>query len=106
MPRRWRGKTAEELPTCPYATWDWMERTATMAGNVRTCARPVVAGPDDFRPGLRSNKVSTDSEEREDEREHAARHDLRGAAGAEPEQGRLDVRADARIGRVLRYPGA
>src|SRR3954468_7540884 len=34
MPRRWRGKTAEALPTWPYATCDWMERTFTTGETV------------------------------------------------------------------------
>src|SRR6476660_3495385 len=41
MPRRCSGKTADELPTCPYATWDWIERTFTTGRDGRT--RPASA---------------------------------------------------------------
>src|SRR3954451_12688827 len=44
MPRRCSGNTAEELPTCPYATWDWMERTATTGSNPDTRAPPGGSG--------------------------------------------------------------
>src|SRR3954471_13407364 len=30
MPSRCSGKTADAFPACPYATWDWMERTFTV----------------------------------------------------------------------------
>src|SRR3954469_17226511 len=54
MPIRCSGKTAEELPTCPYATWDWIERTAVTGARYRPSARQPPSAPvaGDERPGL------------------------------------------------------
>src|SRR3954449_1849771 len=44
MPRRCSGKTADELPTWPYATWDWIERTFTTRRDGRTPGTSALDG--------------------------------------------------------------